>query len=853
MKLHWIVCSLMTASFLYPQSSALHSLTDDLSVRNKELLQKEFAADAQVETGSSFIGVEFHHGNPCPQRISYFYPVANSADISTDYWKRDSTHIIKLSLKAGNYTETIETKRFRTVLTPYSAEFTDSNYLRTIKISYRFCLSEPAMVINCTVRNNSKEKLKYELTSAFAQILRTSHTYTSMYPSAIGFYEESDAVISEYNYTQTQRANTYICNAGTDAEYTFDNRQMYTHGGDSTELPAIVKSLFDKTPSAGFIYSRQLSYNEEMNIVQIIGTVSKVEYEEYITYLKNNYEREIKDYESSILKYAFSDRAFKSGDEDFDGTDKWARAVLAVNRHYLDGAVVPMPCPAEYNFYFTHDALMTDLAVVNYDTVRVRNDLEFIASHCRKDSVIPHAYYWKDGAYLTEYASADNWNHFWFIILSAKYLRHSGDTSFIKEIYPYLRKSSELMLLNLKDSLIWAYRPDWWDIGWKWGPRAYMNILAVRALSDLSYIGLVLEESASTVRQNAQLADKISSSVISGLWNKKSGYIMNYFEDGSMDEHLYMGSLLAAHMGIIHGTELKTMLATAKEKLLDKTLGVYTVYPMDFHRLIPFWNFAGNEAGDPYLYINGGIWQHANAWYLLALKQNNERNRALELMRNIMTIPHIMRSPNGYPAMPEYRNGNKADKSQYGRIDKPQFMWAAGWYIYCLYELLAVKENSFNITLDPFILHSDRGIEFPIVWGGENMHCSVSGSGEVIGEIRVNDGQVYPSAVLPRKISGIRDISVKMGMPGNLLLRSMQGLLEEVNRTSDEGLRIKSKAPAGTKEKITLYSPYVIRRISLNGMEISEGIERIRMKGYDITTVEFKYDDRECVLEISGK
>lgn len=852
MKLYRIVCFFISASSLFAQSSAQGTIAGRLYDKRKELLQKEFTADAQIETGSSFIGVEFHHGNPCPQRISYFYPAANSADISTDYWKRDSTHIMKLRLKAGNFSEAIETKRFHTVLTPYSVVFSDSNNLRTIKISYRFCLSKPAMVVSCTIRNNSKAKQKFELTAAFAQLLRTSHTFAAMYPSAMRFYSKSGAVISEYNYTQTRRAYTYICNAATEAEYAFDSRQMYNHDGSSMELSGMVKSLFEKTPSAGFIYSRQLSYNEEMNIVLIAGTASKDEYEAHLTYLKKNYEREIKDYESSVLNYAFSDRVFKSNDEDFDDTDRWARAVLAANRHYLDSAVVPMPCPAEYNFYFTHDVLMTDLAVVNYDTGRVRNDLEFIASHCRKDSVIPHAYYWKESMYVTEYASADNWNHFWFIILSAKYLRHSGDTSFIQEIYPNLKKSSELMLINLKDSLIWAYRPDWWDIGWKWGPRAYMNILAVRALRDLSFIDLVLGKNTSTVSRKALLADEISSNVMSGLWSKQHGYIMNYFEDGSMDEHLYMGSLLAAHMGIIHGAELKTMLATAEDKLLDKTLGVCTVYPMDFHRLIAFWNFAGNEAGDPYFYINGGIWQHANAWYLLALKQNDERGKALRLMRNIMTIAHIMRSPNGYPAMPEYRNANKSDENQYGRIDKPQFMWAAGWYIYCLYELLAVSENSYNITFDPFILHTGRNIEFPIVWNGENIHCSVSGSGEVIGEITVNDGQLYPSAVLPRKLSGIRNISVKMGVPGNLLLRSIQGMLEEVSRTGDGVLRIRSKAPAGTNEKITLYSPYEIRRVSLNGREMSEGIERIKMKGYSITTVEFKYDDKECVLEISG-
>ena len=39
-----------------------------------------------------------------------------------------------------------------------------------------------------------------------------------------------------------------------------------------------------------------------------------------------------------------------------------------------------MPCPAEYNFFFTHDVLLTDLAAINFDPERVRRDLLYIMS-----------------------------------------------------------------------------------------------------------------------------------------------------------------------------------------------------------------------------------------------------------------------------------------------------------------------------------------------------------------------------------------------------------------------------------------------------------------------------------------
>jgi len=42
----------------------------------------------QVEVGGDFVGAEFHQSRPLPSRISFYYPVANSIDLSTDYWKR---------------------------------------------------------------------------------------------------------------------------------------------------------------------------------------------------------------------------------------------------------------------------------------------------------------------------------------------------------------------------------------------------------------------------------------------------------------------------------------------------------------------------------------------------------------------------------------------------------------------------------------------------------------------------------------------------------------------------------------------------------------------------------------------
>ena len=71
----------------------------------------DFKGDAKIEVGGPFAGIELHHSSPLLQRISFFYPVANSLDESTDYWKRDTSFIMQLGLKTGTASKRINRTR----------------------------------------------------------------------------------------------------------------------------------------------------------------------------------------------------------------------------------------------------------------------------------------------------------------------------------------------------------------------------------------------------------------------------------------------------------------------------------------------------------------------------------------------------------------------------------------------------------------------------------------------------------------------------------------------------------------------------------------------------------------------
>lgn len=62
----------------------ISALTQD-NKNNRDPLEYFFDKKyGQVEVGGPYVGAEFHESRPLPLRISFYYPVANSIDVSTD-------------------------------------------------------------------------------------------------------------------------------------------------------------------------------------------------------------------------------------------------------------------------------------------------------------------------------------------------------------------------------------------------------------------------------------------------------------------------------------------------------------------------------------------------------------------------------------------------------------------------------------------------------------------------------------------------------------------------------------------------------------------------------------------------
>ena len=150
---------------------------DIKGIRND--LQVHFEGDkAQIEVGGPYVGIEMHQSAPSVNRISFFYPAANSIDMSADYWKRENYRIMGLGLKVGDGSKRwIGIEPFDFTLTPYRVLFkkAESDFFMTV--DYQFCKNKPAFIATFQITNTSSEKKSFEFFTHLELSLRTCHSY----------------------------------------------------------------------------------------------------------------------------------------------------------------------------------------------------------------------------------------------------------------------------------------------------------------------------------------------------------------------------------------------------------------------------------------------------------------------------------------------------------------------------------------------------------------------------------------------------------------------------------------------------------------------------------------------------
>ncbi len=775
-----------------------------------------------IEVGGPYAGFESHHSRPLPSRLSFFAPVANSIDLSADYWRRDESQIFHLGLQIDDGPrQLIGWEPWPYLLSPATVQFSQHIARTHFTVSYSFFQNSPGMLARMVVGNRDSQPHTYRLYTHWETTLRTCQSYKLKDRAHTSFDPNTQTIFADFDDPETANATVLVGNGATpprqwsanSAALWRDGQFNWISGSDAMSWRALSNNGGAHQPAAAFVYEKELVPGDSLVVVHFLAATTKSEAATLAKHLAANCREETAAYEKHIATAAHGAPAFHTGNADLDHSAQWAKALLAANRHFLENEIVPMPCPAQYNFYFTHDALMTDLAAANFDAHRVRTDLLYLANKANAENVIPHAYYWKDDGFKTEFAGKDNWNHFWFILVAGSYLRHTGDLALLQRLQPVLEKSLTFTLSHLgEDGLLWGASPDWWDIGNAPGPRAYLTALAIRALQEFVFIGSKLQSAPEKLQAYLAQVKSLRTALAQKLWDEQLGYLINFNNGATKDEHIYAGALLAVMFEVLETEKQRRLVATAQQRIYDSQLGLRMVDPADFHLLEKEFHLVNHEQGkNKGEYINGGVWPHGAAWYALALQQIGENDAALEVVRNNMTIAGIMRSPQGQPAMYEYRYSDPAS-AHYGRIDKPSFLWAGGWYLFTLYRLLGAAESPWNLHLRTDLPSPTPTPAFEWLINGKTVKVIYSGHGEYATSIHY-DGRSFPALVIPEQHAP-SEIQITRGAIAKPYLENISATLIDAHwHEQHRVMRWQSRAFAGHSASAIILSAQAPKRV----------------------------------------
>lgn len=687
----------------------------------------------QIEVGGKYAGLAFHAGSALPSRISFFYPVANSISNSTDYWKRYESHLFDMTFTIDGKARAIGYDEHQAEYTPCMFRATKQYNDCLAKYEYRFGNNLPITSIRILLTNSGEKSAAFELALKPETALNSCHSFKRFQPQSVVSAFNGAALIADFSeIVDLGHSSLFFLNAG--------------------DLPQATEA------GNGFYYAKTLQPGESLNIILLTGCCQATDLGETLQRVRIGWVADVAANEARVDEYIETSGKVVINDPALLETIDWSKAVHASLQHYLDGWYLPMPCPAEYNFFFTHDFLVHGLGWGYFDLDYLKNGYKYLLSLNAGDDVLSHACYWKDNSYFSEPCPPTDWNNLWIINSVSSYLKHSDDKLTAEHLLPMMQTSLERILLNFDNGLMNAYFPDWWDFGTNYGARAYISILTYRAIHNFTYIVMQLDK-PELASKYYPLAEIIRNKLNDQLWDKESRYLLNELSDGSMDKHYYSGSLLAPNFGLLNEERANQLLDTARNVLLDDNCGVHNVAPADFVGLEEKYGFHNVEQCENGYYINGGVWTQCNAWYALSLITLNRVEEAYAILKNHLSLDGIKRGHNGQPSFYEARITAKDEN--YGKIDKPTFLWHGGWYMLTLYQLLGIRETPWNIEFHPITATELTNSACEIKNHGCDCNVKFSNEGTYFQEILFNGQRSY-SAILPDHIS---DAKLLRGVP----------------------------------------------------------------------------------------
>jgi hypothetical protein len=200
-----------------------------------------------------------------------------------------------------------------------------------------------------------------------------------------------------------------------------------------------------------------------------------------------------------------------------------------------------------------------------------------------------------------------------------------------------------------------------------------------------------------------------------------------------------------------------------------------------------YMGFAGDEAGAPYHYANGGIWPQGNTWYALSLIANGLNDDTYKFIQTTMTL------------------------------------WAGGWYLYTIYNLFGLRENEWNISFKPFIPKSLNEIKLHLLINSKDVDVQIRGKGKDITLVKYNS-KILPTLVIPDDINDLKNIDIELGKAKTPLIYSVNGILTTTNFNNNKNiLEFNLESFAGHEVQIEIISPVKAAKIFINNEKTDGG------------------------------
>ncbi|MEX0601910.1 MAG: hypothetical protein WD295_01130, partial [Bacteroidota bacterium] len=261
-----------------------------------------------------------------------------------------------------------------------------------------------------------------------------------------------------------------------------------------------------------------------------------------------------------------------------------------------------------------------------------------------------------------------------------------------------------------------------------------------------------------------------------------------------------------------------------------------------------FFKFAGNEAGEPFVYINGGVWPHTNAWYALALIAAGRGEEAYSFVRDIMTLAGIIDSPTGQPAFYEYRCADSLS-STYGKVDKPSFLWAAGMYLNVLYAMFGVRQEEWNLTFHGMLPGEPRSVTFTLLFGSAK-RVSMTDNGKYL-EMFSADGTPIPSLVVPLEAHASTSWELSFGQLGTPYLAGLNALLHSASYDRhSKSLKLAVSSFQNHRTRASIVGADGPRRILLNEVSLEASGTQQSDDGTVTSVIEFNGSADVQLLEV---